>query len=65
MIDVLTGLFHQYTDQFMTWHYAAGNLTQYSVIIASGMAFFLITPMPGAGTTEDENGVVAIKGESR
>jgi hypothetical protein len=26
---------------------------------------FKITPMPGAGTTKDENGVVAIKGESR
>jgi hypothetical protein len=26
---------------------------------------FSITPMPVAGTTKDENGVVAINGESR
>ena len=29
------------------------------------LPLYRVTPMPGSGTTKDENGVVAIKGESR
>ncbi len=43
MVDVLTGLFHQYYSYFTTWYSAAGVLTQYVVILASGAAVFLIT----------------------
>jgi len=45
----------------------AGILRQHVAqrCIAAPFSAKIITPMPGAGTTKDENGVVAIKGESR
>jgi len=43
MIEVVTSVYQQYSSQFMAWYYAAGSLTQYAVIIAFGITFFLIS----------------------
>ena len=44
----------------------AGDQTPPGVIGKGEVKFkHQVTPMPGSGTTKDENGVVAIKGESR
>ena len=43
IIDSLTVLFRQYCNQIMAWYYAAGTLTQYSVIIALGVTAFLVS----------------------
>jgi len=43
MIDLMTGMFHQYYDQLITWYSGAGNLTQYAVMMAAGITFFMIT----------------------
>jgi len=43
MIDLFTEFFQPYIDLFITWYNAAGNLTQYSVLMFLGMALFLIS----------------------
>ena len=43
MIDMLNAQLHQYYYQVITWYSAAGALTQYAVIVASGTAVFLIS----------------------
>jgi len=43
MIEVITDLYQQYSSQCMAWYHAAGILTQYAVIIAFGITFFLIS----------------------
>ena len=43
MIDQLASLYHQYYSQITIWYHAADALTQYSILIASGIFVFLLS----------------------
>ena len=45
MIDNLIASYHQYYAQILTWYHAADLLTQYAIIVASGIAVFLLSMM--------------------